>query len=508
MGIKISGIALYSGYSLNGYYFTIDSLRDGHMKSVPLYLEHNYSKKIGKITYLYDEENALLRFEGEIDYDSLDDDLKKEVDDHLYEGAKVSVGCEVLEYSIITNVDNMNEEIKEYILITHVEFVELSIVMNPSFPLTTLNFAKAKRNIYTPTLVNRVINYVACSIDKVDRGINNDTITTPTPTSISTLNNMLIYDMDANMPNTSTSNEKPISNIVEHREDDRIELLKRYIERKTNHIKFSINAIDATPFNTRSEMGIAPRPTIVSGNVEEFLNRGVIEGKKATWVVVPIVEWSSFVDGSTPNDATQPISEVEEVVSYRGYRQSVSDLAKVIAPIDLIGELVRLEKGMVAYEIDKEIFAKRSEASTIVEDNEPFNYTHLLRAIRTIRANGGVGEIVALLPPKAFHELLEDLNASTYGDNTPFANKDGIYELYVFGARVRMTSREVIDNVGGTNYLRSVIFLSGSIGVALGDLEVEVFRDGNALKDVITIKKAFALKYLNPMHIVVQGTQA
>lgn len=496
--IDIEGIALYSGYSLNGYYFTLDSLMDGDGEEVDLYLEHDYSKWIGKVKFIFDREDVMLKFKGYIDYDSLSQSLKEEVDEHLNGGARVSVGCEVLEYSILTNVNNIEDRISECILITHVKFYELSIVMNPSFPLTTIStnakFVKIDNMATNMVKDKSIINVVTCSITNTCmQACNANNINT---------NMNLTYNMEGK----PTIQENHNTNI--NMEDERIVALKNYLARRVNHIKFSINAIDATPFNTRSEIGIAPRPTIVSGNVEEFLNKGVVEGKKATWVVVPIVEWSSFVDGSTPSDATQTISEVEEVVGYRGYRQSVSDLAKLVAPIDLVGELVRLEKSMVAYEIDKDIFAKRNEASTIVEDDTPFSYTHLLNAIRTIRGNGGVGEIVALLPPKAFHELLNELHASTYGDNTPFASKDGIYEVYVFGARVRMTSREVIDNVGGTNYLRSIIFLSGSIGVALGDLEVEVFRDGNALKDVITIKKAFALKYLNPMHIVVQGTQA
>ncbi|MEM4325497.1 MAG: hypothetical protein QXK74_08385 [Candidatus Nitrosocaldaceae archaeon] len=510
--IDIEGIALYSGYSLNGYYFTLESLMDGDGEEVDLYLEHDYSKLIGKVKFIFDRDDAMLKFKGYIDYDSLSQSLKEEVNEHLNGGAKVSVGCEVLEYSILTNVNNIEDRINECILITHVKFYELSIVMNPSFPLTTISTnAKVIKvdNMATNMVKDRdktkMIDLITCSITTI-----NTNTSTPTPTNTPTTN-MNLNDMNlTNMNLTYNMEGKPTlqENHNINMEDERIVALKNYLARRVNHIKFSINAIDATPFNTRSEMGVAPRPTIVSGNVEEFLNKGVVEGKKATWVVVPIVEWSSFVDGSTPNDATQAISEVEEVVGYRGYRQGVSDLAKLVAPIDLVGELIRLEKSMVAYEIDKEIFAKRSGASTIVEEDAPFSYTHLLNAIRTIRANGGVGEIVALLPPKAFHELLSELHASTYGDNTPFANKDGIYEVYVFGARVRMTSREVIDNVGGTNYLRSIIFLSGSIGVALGDLEVEVFRDGNALKDVITIKKAFALKYLNPMHIVVLGTQA
>lgn len=48
-------------------------------------------------------------------------------------------------------------------------------------------------------------------------------------------------------------------------------------------------------------MGIVPKP---SANLEEFLARGRVEGKNATWIVVPVVDWETFIDGTTPIDAT------------------------------------------------------------------------------------------------------------------------------------------------------------------------------------------------------------
>lgn len=111
-----------------------------------------------------------------------------------------------------------------------------------------------------------------------------------------------------------------------------------------------------------------------------------------------------------------------------------------------------------------------------------------------------MNDLILLCPPKIFHDLMgspEISNFIEYEGNT-LSTRDGINEFFIYGVRVRMTSKEITDMVGDSSKLVNIMFPAGAIGVAIGNLEVEIFRDGNALKDVITIKRPFALKYLLP----------
>ncbi len=486
--LKIEGIAVYAGYSLNGYYFTYEALQNINI-NVPLYVEHVYDRQVGEVRLFTSDDGSYLAYEGTVWLGSLTEQEVSNLKAGLY---RVSIGVEVHEYYVSQHVNG--ENVEEFILIHSIKPFELSLVENPAFPLTTLYMQNAKK--------------VKVNADEIKEDIlilrNKMTGAAKRAGAINIIPTITKHDskaVDKGDINRDMTEDKPVistnSNV-----DNVLESLNAFVSRQRGHIKFTINTIDASPFETRSEMGIVPKPRHISANLEEFLARGRVEGKNATWIVVPVVDWETFIDGTTPADATQNITEVTAPVSYKGYRQSVTDLAKVASPVDLVGELVALERDMIAYEIDKAIFDQRGEITTSPLDaTSTLDPSTVLTAIRQIRATGNMNDLILLCPPKVFHDLMgspEISNFIEYGEGNTLSARDGINEFFIYGVRVRMTSKEITETVGNSSKLVSIMFPAGAIGVAIGNLEVEIFRDGNALKDVITIKRPFALKYLLP----------
>ncbi|MDW8275180.1 MAG: hypothetical protein RMJ59_02205 [Candidatus Nitrosocaldus sp.] len=485
MTIRVSGIAVYAGYSLNGYYFTYESLQ-GIDTVVPLYHEHNYDRQIGQVRLYTSEDGTYINYDGEIDEASITEDVMRDLEKGLY---RVSIGVEVNEYYVYHHVSSGSDE--EFILIHSIRPFELSIVKNPAFPLTTLYMQNARRiemvgdgkSVQKRILMlrNRICDGAGCI--RMRLGCDNNATAQYT--------HKINIDMAEEKPVITNSGENPI-----------VEAVNSYISRTKGHIKFVVNAIDASPFGSRGENGLVPKPQRISARLEEFMVKGRVEGKNAVWTVVPVVEWSTFADGSAPADAAQSITEASKAVEYRGYRQSITDLAKISAPVDLIGELVALEREMLQYEIDKALFDQRAEiTNTLDSATAMLEPGDVLTAIRQIRATGNMNDIVLVCPPKVFHDLMGSQEVSKfleYGDGNALGAREGINEFFIYGIRVRMTSKEVTEEVDGTDKYVSIMFPVGAVGLALGSLEVEIFRDGNALKDVITVKKPFALKYLLP----------
>ncbi|MEM2856996.1 MAG: hypothetical protein QW416_07850 [Candidatus Nitrosocaldaceae archaeon] len=489
--LKIEGIAVYAGYSLNGYYFTYDALQAINT-SVPLYVEHVYDRQIGEVRLFTSDDGSYLAYEGTIWLGSLTEEEVGNLKSGLY---RVSIGVEVHEYYVSQHVNG--GDVDEFILIHSIKPVELSLVKNPAFPLTTLYMQNAREiNVNAEAIKEDILILRNKMADAGTRAGAINIISTKYNPITTADKGDINKDMTEDKPVISTNSE--INHVLES--------LNAFVSRQRGHIKFTINAIDASPFATRSEMGIVPKPRHISANLEEFLSRGRVEGKNATWIVVPVVDWATFIDGTTPADATQNITEVTASVAYKGYRQSVTDLAKVASPVDLVGELVTLERDMIAYEIDKAIFDQRGEITTSPLDaTSTLDPSTVLTAIRQIRATGNMSDLILLCPPKVFHDLMgspEVSNFIDYGEGNTLSAKNGINEFFIYGVRVRMTSKEITEEVGDDNKLVSIMFPAGAIGVAIGNLEVEIFRDGNALKDVITIKRPFALKYLLPDHCI------
>lgn len=493
--LNIEGIAVYAGYSLNGYYFTYEALQSINT-NVPLYVEHAYDRQVGEVRLFTSDDGSYLAYKGTVWLGSLTEQEVSDLKAGLY---RVSIGVEVHEYYVSQHVNE--GDVEEFILIHSIKPFELSLVKNPAFPLTTLYMQNARKiKVDTEAMKKDILILRNKMVDTGRRAGTINIISTITKHEHSH-----IMQAKKGGINKDMAEGKPV--ITTNSEIDHVlESLNAFVSRQRGHIKFTINAIDASPFATRSEMGIVPKPRHISANLEEFLARGRVEGKNATWIVVPVVDWTTFIDGTTPADATQNITEVSASVTYKGYRQSVTDLAKVASPVDLVGELVALERDMIAYEIDKAIFDQRGEITTPPLDaTSTLDPSTVLTAIRQIRATGNMNDLILLCPPKVFHDLMgspEISNFIDYGEGNTLSARNGINEFFIYGVRVRMTSKEITEEVGGDNKLVSIMFPAGAIGVAIGNLEVEIFRDGNALKDVITIKRPFALKYLLPDHCI------
>ncbi|MEM5810192.1 MAG: hypothetical protein QW156_04870 [Candidatus Aenigmatarchaeota archaeon] len=444
---SIKGIALIPSHSLNDHFYTFESIENFQEVVVPIYVDHDYnSMSIGYARIYYSDQDKALLYEGE-------------VEDGYEEYQHVSVGIYVVDYEL-------TEETKRMVIRKFMIY-ELSLTNNPAIPFTTLEFEKIKNIIH-----NTNIKY--------------------------------------NMSETPKIPDNVHTNVI-------IEKLNDYFNtHKTTKFTITKETIDATPFATRNENGLFPIPSTLKTNSHLYTTKGIIDGKNVIFVTATMPKWADFVDGSAPSDATQTISEVSVNAIYTGYRQSVTDLAKSVSKIDLVNELVRLGVVMGDLRLDEKveiegetstnvIYANGKTSESALTTSDILTANDILTISKFFRDNGKVGQIVMFVHPKQFSDLARDSNVLSLhiSGNKVVGSEEPIRELNVYGVKVFPSNFHTTGTgAGGITTYRSVAFVEGAIGQGYGDIEVEIWRDGNTLKDVITVKKLVATKILDAQGVV------
>lgn len=437
----IKGIALIPSHSLNNHFYTFESIESFQDVVVPIYVDHDYSvNSIGYAKIFYSEADKALLYEGEIE-------------EGYEQYGHVSVGIYVVDYEL-------TEESKRMVIRKFMIY-ELSLTNNPAIPFTTLEFEKIKNIVH---------------------------------------NNSIKYNM-SNMPEIPKSE----TNVL-------IEKLNDYFNtHKPTRFTITKETIDATPFGTRNESGLFPIPSTLRTNSHLFTTRGIVDGKNVVFVTATMPKWADFPDGSAPPDATQTISEVSVGAIYTGYRQSVTDLAKVVSKVDLVNELVRLGVIMGDLRLDEKvelealtstnvIYANGKTTEGAIASTDKISASEILTIVKFFRDQGKFGQIVMFVHPKQFTDLANDSNVLSLhiSGNKVVGSEEEIRELDVYGVKVYPSNFLTTGTgAGGITTYRAVAFVEGAIGQGYGDVEVEIWRDGNAQKDIITVKKLVATKILD-----------
>lgn len=453
--MKVEGIAMLPAETLNATLFTIQSL-EGIDKIVPFLLEHDERREIGKARVYWDPNDYLLKYEGEIK------------DEEFREGWKVSIGAIAQEYNVLAHLDESSKTKHIIEVIYKADIIEISLVSEPAVPWVTLNIANKKNN-------------KTCNMSE-----------------LYVINSM---------------SELKITNSVE---SDIIHKLDKYIKGEISTLR--LNAVDATNLTSQFVGGIYPAPTKLISNLERFVTMGRVEGKTAVFTKVDFPVWADFTDGSTPGDNTHAVSDVTASVKYIGYKNTITDLAKAVKPFDLVSEIIRIARLMGKAKIDADIISalEADFGSTIFGDGSvttegaitsamTLTPSQILRALRTLKDNGEFGDFVMVVHPKQLQDLLGNsnvLNASAYGEKVLGADGD-ILEIFIYGVRVIGSNfLSTGTGSGGITTYRSFVFRAGSVGLALGDEEIEIWRKGEANADVLIIKKLIATKTIDNTGVV------
>ncbi|GIU71591.1 MAG: hypothetical protein KatS3mg003_1070 [Candidatus Nitrosocaldaceae archaeon] len=509
---KINGIALQPVDTLNQSIFTVDSMIDRAWDNIPFVISHS-GMEVARVNLFWDYDQYALLYDGEVDDNTAE----------IIKNKKVSIGVIVNKYKVF--FDSTDDRIYE--IIEDFTPYELAVVDDPAVPSTSIKISenaikedltKLEKELFvkeevktiilskinrekvfeiTPKVENEVLS-------KEERSLEQETKTEEL--SKKDEQKDVIYYMSQKVPITSENTEE--FNLRE-------ELMKlQQTYNGSNAIKRTF-AITSSSFTNQFGLGVYPKPVAIINDIEPYLVRGRVLGKTAKWTVLPQAEWADLTEGSTPTDATQTITEATKDVKVALYRQSVTDLAKLSADgFNLVEALVQTAIETAPLKIEADVITEADNTSNIMygDDSVSSDATVTSSMVLTVNALARLsrkfqetakytGDIVLLVHPKQFEDLIASSDikyAQNFGEGNSLR---GIpIPLKVMNFLIFPSNKAPVlsgAGSGGIDLYNAIAFAIGSIGVAMSEIEVEIFRDGNALKDVITVSKNIAVKGLD-----------
>jgi hypothetical protein len=257
--------------------------------------------------------------------------------------------------------------------------------------------------------------------------------------------------------------------------------------------------------------------------IRQFCNVTSLNGAdRAHWYKIGGVSFGAITEGSEPSNESQTLTKITATPTIRGAVQRIgfSQIEDVPALTSAINQAFALEavsdeEILLHTEFDSVTATNWINANTGADlaggasddvagmtfKKEAIIYG--LKALATQGYNTSRGNVVCILHPKAFAELLADSNLATYYQqgNANITATGALSELY--GVQIVVSPNVTATNNITNDTYRNLMFVKGAFGVASArDMAMEAQRRNEVQQVIISGTQRVAVKTLDEKQVV------
>ena len=257
--------------------------------------------------------------------------------------------------------------------------------------------------------------------------------------------------------------------------------------------------------------------------IRQFCNVTSLSGAdRAHWYKVGGVSFGAITEGSEPTNESQTLTKITATPTIRGAVQRVgfSQIEDVPALTSAINQAFALEavsdeEALLHAEFDSVTATNWINANTgadlasgASDDVSGMTFKkeaiiYGLKALATQGYNTSRGNVVCILHPKAFAELLADSNLATYYQqgNANITATGALSELY--GVQIVVSPNTIAQNNTTNDTYRNLMFVKGAFGIASArDMAMEAQRRNEVQQVIISGTQRVAVKTLDEKQVV------
>jgi hypothetical protein len=255
--------------------------------------------------------------------------------------------------------------------------------------------------------------------------------------------------------------------------------------------------------------------------IRQFCNVTKLSGAdRAHWYTMGGVSFGGITEGTEPTNESQTLTKVTATPAIRGAVQRIgfSQIEDVPALTGAINQAFALEaisdeESLLHTEFDSVTatnWIQANDGSDISSSDDvsgmTFNKEGIIYGLKALATQGydtSAGNVVLILHPKAFAELLNDSDLSTFYQQgqSQITATGALSQLY--GVQIVVSPNVTAQNNTTNDTYRNIMFVKGAFGIATArDMSMEAQRRNEVQQVVISGTQRIAVKTLDEKQVV------